>query len=361
MPAEWIAKYEGKFDGGWDEYREETLARQIEAGRGASGHRVAPKPEDIPDWETLSADEQSYTPARWRSSPRSPSTRTTRSDVWSVLSRRWARWTTRSSSTSSVTTAPALKEAWPERSTKTIVLNGLPDPVEDQLEYLDDWGGPTSYPHFHAGLGACLQHTVPVDQAGGLALRRHPEPAGRPLARRHRGEAAKIRSQWHHVTDIAPTVMEAAGLPFPNRSTAPQQKPIRRREPGLLLRRCPNAKDRTRSQYFEMFGNRAIYHDGWVAATKHRTPWAAAPDGPLEQDTWELYNVAEDFSQANDLAASDPKLQEMQDALLGPKPSSTTSSPSTTASSSVFNAAIAGRPDVMGDRTSLTVYEGMPA
>ena len=79
----------------------------------------------------------------------------------------------------------------------------------------------------------------------------------------------------------------------------------------------PDAADRHTTQYFEMFGNRAIYHDGWVAAAKHRTPWAAAADGPLDQDAWALYHVAEDFSQAIDLAAANPdKLREMQDLFL---------------------------------------------
>ena len=108
-----------------------------------------------------------------------------------------------------------------------------------------------------------------------------------------------------------------------------------------------------------MFGNRAIYHDGWVAATKHRTPWAEAPDGPLDEDVWELYHVAEDFSQANDLAASDPaRLSEMQ-ALFLTEAVKYNVLPLDDRTFERFNAAIAGRPDLMGDRRSLTVYEGM--
>jgi len=108
-----------------------------------------------------------------------------------------------------------------------------------------------------------------------------------------------------------------------------------------------------------MFGNRAIYDDGWVAATKHRTPWAAAPDGPLDQDTWELYHVAEDFSQANDLAASNPaKLGELQD-LFTEEAIKYNVLPIDDRTFERFNPAIAGRPDLMGARTSLTLYEGM--
>jgi hypothetical protein len=119
------------------------------------------------------------------------------------------------------------------------------------------------------------------------------------------------------------------------------------------------AKDRHITQYFEMFGNRAIYHDGWVAAAKHRTPWADAPDGPFAKDKWELYNVAEDFSQANDLAASNPdKLQAMRELLLREAVLHDVL-PLDDRVFERFNAAIAGRPDLMGDRKSITVYEGM--
>jgi arylsulfatase len=108
-----------------------------------------------------------------------------------------------------------------------------------------------------------------------------------------------------------------------------------------------------------MFGNRAIYEDGWVAATKHRTPWASAPDGPLDKDKWELYHVAEDFSQANDLAASNPtKLKELQDLFIE-EAIKYDVLPLDDRVFERFDASIAGRPDLMGGRTSLTVYPGM--
>ena len=168
----------------------------------------------------------------------------------------------------------------------------------------------------------------------------------------------EIRSQWHHVTDIAPTLMEAAGLPFPTSVNGTIQKPFE----GVSLIYsfdAPNAADRHTTQYFEILGNRAIYNDGWVAATKHRTPWASAPDGPLDEDTWELYHVAEDFSQANDLAASNPaKLEELQGLFLE-EAIKYDVLPLDDRVFERFDASIAGRPDLMGGRTSLTVYPGM--
>jgi arylsulfatase len=168
----------------------------------------------------------------------------------------------------------------------------------------------------------------------------------------------EIRSQWHHVTDIAPTVMDAAGLPFPTSVNGARQKPFE----GVSLSYsydAPDAADRHTTQYFEMFGNRAIYDEGWVAATKHRTPWASAPDGPLDEDTWELYHVAEDFSQANDLAASDPaKLRELQDLFMV-EAIKYNVLPIDDRVFERFDASMAGRPDLMGGRTSLTLYPGM--
>jgi arylsulfatase len=168
----------------------------------------------------------------------------------------------------------------------------------------------------------------------------------------------EIRSQWHHVTDIAPTVMEAAGLPFPNSVHGTIQKPFE----GVSLMYTfddADAADQHTTQYFEMFGNRAIYDNGWVAAAKHRTPWAAAADGPLDQDAWALYHVAEDFSQAIDLSASHPaKLKELQD-LFTAEAIKYDVFPLDDRVYERFNAAIAGRPDLMGKRTSLTVYPGM--
>ena len=120
------------------------------------------------------------------------------------------------------------------------------------------------------------------------------------------------------------------------------------------------AKDRRTTQYFEMFGNRAIYHDGWVAATRHSIPWLTTAKLPaFNEDRWELYNVAEDFSQANDLAAKNPeKLKELQD-LFTKEAIKNHVFPLDDRRSERFNAAIAGRPDLIGDRKSLTLYEGM--
>jgi arylsulfatase len=119
------------------------------------------------------------------------------------------------------------------------------------------------------------------------------------------------------------------------------------------------AKDQHTTQYFEMFGNRAIYHDAWVACTRHSIPWLMVPLPPLKDDVWELYNVDEDFREANNLAVKNPeKLKELQDLFMKVAEKYHVL-PIDDRRSERFNAAIAGRPDLIGDRTSLTVYPGM--
>jgi len=119
------------------------------------------------------------------------------------------------------------------------------------------------------------------------------------------------------------------------------------------------AADRHTTQYFEMFGNRGIYHNGWVACTRHSIPWLLATNPPLTDDVWELYNVDEDFSEANNLAAKNPeKLKELQ-AIFNSEATKNHVFPIDDRRSERFDASIAGRPDLMGSRTSLTVYEGM--
>jgi arylsulfatase len=119
------------------------------------------------------------------------------------------------------------------------------------------------------------------------------------------------------------------------------------------------APSQHKTQYFEMIGNRAIYHDGWVARTIHKAPWEAAPRRPLDQDIWELYNVEEDFAETNDLATKDPqRLKELQDLFMA-EAEKYNVLPIDDRSIERFDPKIAGRPDLMDGRTSLTVYEGM--
>jgi hypothetical protein len=175
---------------------------------------------------------------------------------------------------------------------------------------------------------------------------------------RHITAINEVRSQWHHVIDIAPTVLEAAHLPEPKSVNGVAQEPIEGVS-MLYTFENPKAESPHKTQYFEIGGNRGIYSDGWFAGTIHRAPWELKPRTTLQRDKWELYDTRSDFSLANDLAASNPtKLKEMQDLFIQ-EAIKYRVLPIDDRSIERLNPAIAGRPDVMGDRTSLTLSSGM--
>src|SRR5512137_1209355 len=123
----------------------------------------------------------------------------------------------------------------------------------------------------------------------------------------------EVRSQFHHVIDVAPTVLEAASLPEPKSVNGTVQAPIEGVSMAYTFD-APKADSRRKVQYFEIFGNRGIYADGWFAGTVHKAPWEPKPRAALLDDTWELYDTRSDFSLATNLAAANPaKLKELQD------------------------------------------------
>jgi arylsulfatase len=168
----------------------------------------------------------------------------------------------------------------------------------------------------------------------------------------------EIRTQFTHVIDVAPTILEAAGLPEPKVVNGTPQRPM----DGMSMIYTfddAKAKERHTTQYFEMFGNRAIYHDGWFARTIHRAPWEMKPRRGLAEDIWELYDTRTDFSLVNDLSKKEPKkLAELQ-ALFMKEAEKNYALPIDDRVVERVNAALAGRPDLMAGRTSLTLAEGM--
>jgi len=168
----------------------------------------------------------------------------------------------------------------------------------------------------------------------------------------------EIRDQWHHVNDIASTVLEATNLPEPKTINGVEQIPM----DGVSMLyaiKDASAADRHTVQYFEMFGNRAIYSDGWLARVVHMVPWVGKPRGTFAEEKWELYNIDDDFSLVNNLADANPeKLKEMQD-LFEKEAIANNVYPLDDRLYERFNAATAGRPDLMGDRKSLTLSQGM--
>jgi len=357
VPKEWIAKWKGKFDMGWDKLREQTLARQIKAGVVPPGTKLAPKPPAIKDWDKLSADEKRLF--------------TRQAEVFAAF----VEYTDHE--------IGRMLQAFAEvgQADNTLVFyiagdngtsgeggdngmfneytyfNGVQEKVEDMLKLIDKWGGPETYPHMAAGWAVALDapfgwmKQVPSDFGG---------TRNGMVVTWPKGIKAKnaLRTQFGHVIDIAPTVLQAVGLPEPKVVNGVTQVPMS----GKSLKASfddPNAKSRT-TQYFEIAGNRAIYHDGWYARTIHKAPWEPKARRPLEDNSaWELFDVRADFSLANNLAAQNPKkLAELQ-ALFLKEAGKYGALPMDDRVFERLDPKAVGRPDLMGGRTSITLAEGM--
>jgi arylsulfatase len=356
-PKEWIAKYKGKFDQGWDKIREETLARQIKLGVVPAGTKLAPKPAAIKDWDKLSADEQKLFArqmevfAGYGEYADAEIGRLIQAiEDLGQLDNTLIFYQIGDNGASAEGTMNGLFN-------ESTYFNGVSETVADILKRYDDLGGPNSYPHYAAGWAVAgdTPFTWTKQVAGSLGGSRNPLVVHWPNGIKAKGE---IRSQWHHVIDVAPTILEAAGLPEPKSVNGTPQIPIE----GVSMLYSFNdatAKDTHKTQYFEIFGNRAIYHDGWLAHTVHRAPWESKSRHPFLEDVWELYQLENDFSGMNDLAAQNPeKLKQFQSMFLK-EAERNRALPLDDRFLERTNASLVGRPDLMSGRTSLTLYEGM--
>jgi arylsulfatase len=236
-------------------------------------------------------------------------------------------------------------------------FSGVPETVPDMLKHYDEWGGPSTYPHFSAGwavaMDAPFSYTKQV--ASDFGGTRNGMIIQWPAGIKAKGE---LRSQFGHVIDIAPTVFEVTKIPAPKMVNGIEQDPIEGTSLAFTFDDA-NAPEKHTVQYFEMFGNRGVYQDGWYARTIHRPAWRQKPDNTLQEDKWELYNNKEDFSLANDLAAQNPdKLKAMQDLFMA-EAEKYHVLPLDDRLLERTNAELMGRPTVMGNRNSVTYGEGM--
>lgn len=357
-PKEYIDKYKGKFDQGWDKLREEIFERQKAFGVIPKDAKLTPRPKEIPAWDDQTPDQkklfarQMEVFAGFAEHTDVEVGRLVKAieDI-GVMDNTLFIYITGDNGSSA---EGGLEGTYNEM----MALNGIPGTASQMMGHLEDWGGPNTYPHFAVGWAwasdSPFQWTKQV--ASHFGGTRNGMVVRWPKGIKARGE---VRSQFTHVNDIAPTVMEAAGLPFPKSVNGTEQTPFSGVS-FLFAFDNQNAPDRHTTQYFEMFGNRAIYHDGWVACTRHSVPWITGVVLPaVKDDVWELYNINEDFTEANDLAAQNPaKLKEMQN-LFFQEAVKNHVFPIDDRRVERFNAAIAGRPDLMGTRTRLNLYEGM--
>jgi arylsulfatase len=358
VPKEWIAKYKGQFAGGWDKLREETHARQLKMGVVPPGTKLTARPKEIPAWDGMSADQKRLFERQMETfagfaehTDHEVGRLVSRLESLGELDNTLFYYIVGDNGSSA--------EGGPEGTfNEMMALNGIIGKADQMLGHLETWGGPTTFPHFAIGWAWAgntpFQWTKQVAShfggtRNGMVLH---WPKGIPA----RGE---FRSQFHHVIDVAPTALEAAGIPQPKRVNGVEQRPM---DGVSMLYSAHDAKaaDRRTTQYFEMFGNRGIYHEGWVACTRHSIPWLMGPKLPdFREDVWELYDVAKDFSQADDLASKHPEKLKALQAVFEKEALRNRVFPIDDRRAERFNPSIAGRPDLLNGRKSLTVYPGM--
>ena len=313
-PPEWIEKYQGAFDDGWDKQREQTFARQKELGVIPADAELTPRPEQIPAWDdmpdelkpVLRRQMEVYAGFLEHTDYHVGRVVDALEDL-EILDDTLIYYIIGDNGASAEGTHNGTFN-------EMINFNGAaaletPDYV---MANLDKWGSRDSYPHYAVGWAHAMD--TPYQWTKQIASHWGGTRTGTivqwPAGIRAKGE---VRNQFHHLIDVAPTILEAAGLPEPTFVEGVQQEPIEGTS-MLYSFNDGSAPDQHTIQYFEIFGNRGVYVDGWTAVTRHSIPWElTAESTPFNDDVWELYDTNTDWTQAHDLAAEMPdKLAELQ-------------------------------------------------
>jgi len=314
-PLDWRGKNKGRFDMGWDKYREQIWKRQLEMGVIPKGTTLTPRPKEIPAWDDHTQEQKRFM-AR-QAENYADFLEHTDYEVGRLVD--------------------ALREMGELENTLVIYiigdngssaegtltgvinelmsLNGFQPKFEEMMHRIDEIGLPGTSPHY--AVGWAWAGDTPFQWTKQIASHFGGTRNGTIISWPKRiKDTGKVRFQFHHVIDIMPTILEVVGISEPAMVNGVAQKPIE----GVSMAYtfvAENAKAPTKryTQYFEMFGNRALYHDGWIACCRHgRLPWINFGSADFSADRWELYNIAEDFSEGVDLSAKYPeKLRELQD------------------------------------------------
>lgn len=310
-PQKYIDYYKGKFDMGWDNAREIIYKKQLEMGIIPQGTELSSRIPELPAWESLNADEKKLYARQMEVF----AAMLTHVDEQIGRMIDALKRTGQYDNTIIFVTADngsSGEGGLAGTFNETYVLNGLQTPFEANMAHYDDWGGPNSYPHFHAGWAMAgntpFKYFKQIVHNGGIA---DPLIISWPKGIKSKGE---IRNQYCHITDIAATIFDVTGVPFLEEIEGHKQMDL----DGISLKYSfddASAPEKHNEQYYELFGNRAIYKDGWKAVTIHgnRMPWNTNSVTPFEDDVWELYNINEDFSESKNVADQYPeKLEELK-------------------------------------------------
>lgn len=317
-PLAWRGRNAGRFGMGWDRYREAVLARQVEMGVVPGGTRLTSRPAAIPAWDRFSAEErllfqrQVENFADFLEHTDFEVGRLVQSlDEMGELDRTLFIYILGDNGSSA---EGGIRGTISELA----AMQGIDVPIEASLRRMDEIGLPGTSPHFAAGWA--WAGDTPFQWVKQIASHFGATRNGMIVSWPERiSDAGAKRMQFHHVIDIVPTILEVIGIAEPTMVNGVAQKPIE----GISIaytfdRENAGAKSARTTQYFEMLGNRAIYHDGWIASCRHgRLPWVTRGTTDFSEDRWELYDIEDDFSQSEDLAASHPeKLRTLQELFL---------------------------------------------
>lgn len=310
-PQEWIDRFKGQFDQGWDKVREETLARQKKLGVVPADTMLTSRPEEIPGWDSLDADAKKLY-ARHQEAFAGFLAHTDH-EIGRLLDVVYSL--PNSDNTLIIYIAgdngPSAEGSLTGTLNNIMTQNGIPDSVEQQLGDIDEIGGPLHENHYPVGWAWAgsspfqWMKRVPSHFGG----TRNGMVVSWPAKIR---ETGGLRTQFSHVVDITPTILAAAQIPQPKLVDGIEQTPMAGMDMSAAFQDA-KAPEFRHNQYFETGGHRAIYHDGWVATSFHGAPWVLTGSVGFKDNQWELYDVSKDFSQSNDLAQKNPgKLKEMQ-------------------------------------------------
>ena len=357
-PKEWIAKYKGQFDMGWDKMREQTFERQKSMGIIPADSKISPRPKEIPAWDSFSPSEQKLFARQMETF--AGYAEFTDYQIGRIVD--YLRSIGQLDNTIIVYIAgdngSSSEGGVFGTANETGALNSQPGTFEQSMALYDEWGGPNTFPHFAMGWAWAGNAPYPwVKQiAGHLGGSRVGMAVSWPKGIEAKGE---LRSQFYHLIDVAPTILEAAKIPQPKVVNGFAQKPM---DGVSMLASFKNAgaPENHPTQYFNVFGNRGIYHEGWLAGTVHNIPWIFNAKLPaLEDDVWELYDLRSDFTSAVNLAASNPKkLAEMKE-IFRREAIKYKVFPIDDRKAERIVPSVAGRPDILNGRKEMTFYPGM--
>jgi arylsulfatase len=359
-PKEWITKFKGKFDQGWDKVREDTLARQKQLGVIPADTQLTARPKELPAWDSLSTDQKrlyarmaevyagalahaDYNIGRVIDAIRELGELDNTLIIYIMGDNGCSSEGTLQGTTNEV----------------AVNANGVTEDMPYLLSMIDKLGGPETYNHMPAAWAWAFD--APFQWTKQVASHFGGTRNGLVISWPKRiTDAGGIRTQFHHVIDIVPTIYEAVGVNAPDVLNGVKQVPMEGVSMAYTFDKAnANGASTRKTQYFEMLGNRAIYSDGWIASTTPlRLPWVPFGADPNPEDfKWELYNVAKDYSQANDLAQSNPeKLKELQD-LFWEEAAKYNVLPLQTTFADRVDPAI--RPSLTSGRATFTYYAGM--